>query len=485
MDRALFGLLWTFSGVIGQSLLQVVVVMILARLLEPAAFGLIGAALVAVGFAQVFSQLGVGAAIVQRTEVTPTHVKVGFTLSMVLSLLVGVGVILSSSMIAQLFRMPLLQPVLIVLGMVFPITGLGIVSQALLQREMRFRHLALTHLVSYGFGYGVFGITLASLGYGVWALVVAQMAQSLSNSVIMVLLKRKGLGLALKRREAAHLLNLGVGFSLARIGNYFANQADNIIVGRWMGVEALGFYGRAYQFLVMPANLFGAVADSVLFPAMSSVQDDRLRLARAYILSISVVAMITLPLSSYLIVMAPEVIRVLLGPQWDEVVLPFRILAASLAFRTSYKISDSLTRATGVVYQRAWRHWFYAGAIFLGAWIGHFSGLAGVATGVSLAIVLNFLVMIQLSLRVVPASWREVCAPHLRHCAVAAMVFAVTMLYKAVPGVVQMHPLLIVAGGGCVAVVVFWLMWWSCRDLFGGERAWIESITRRYRGVAG
>jgi hypothetical protein len=162
------------------------------------------------------------------------------------------------------------------------------------------------------------------------------------------------------------------------MSNCVALRADQLVVGRWLGAEALGIYGRAYCFVGMPANLFGTVVDRVIFPAMAVVQD-RQKLAEAYSRAVGLVALTTIPLSAVLFALAPEIVRILLGPHWDSVVTPFRILVTVLIFRTSYKMSDSLARATGAVYRRAWRQWLYAGAVFLGAWLGQFWGTAGVA----------------------------------------------------------------------------------------------------------
>ena len=108
-------------------------------------------------------------------------------------------------------------------------------------------------------------------------------------------------------------------------------------------------------------------------------------------------------------ILAPEVIHLLLGGghKWDDVVVPFQIFAAGLIFRTSYKISDSLARAMGTVYKRAWRQAVYAVAVVVGALIGTAFGLVWVAVGVTGAIVLNYVLMADLSLRTAPIGWGQ------------------------------------------------------------------------------
>jgi len=199
---------------------------------------------------------------------------------------------------------------------------------------------------------------------------------------------------------------------LAKIGNFFALQGDNIVVGRTLGASALGIYGRAYQFMVMPASLFGNAMDKTLFPAMAQVQNDKKRLAKAYLTGVRVIGLLAIPISVVFNFLAPSIVMVLLGPTWTEVILPLQILTCSLLFRMSYKMSDSLARATGSVYNRAWRQIIYAALVFGGSYVGQFWGLPGVAMGVASALVVNFLLMAHLSLNLTNTTWWELIVAH-------------------------------------------------------------------------
>lgn len=479
-DRTIQGILLIFSGQMSQSILSIVVMIVLARLLSPKEYGIVGAAMVVVGFSQIFSKLGIAPAIVQRPNLGSLHIKVGFTLSIIFGLVVGLVFVFSAPLIAGFFGIPELNGVIQVLALVFPLSGLGIVGKALLQKEMQFGRLAATELVSYLLGYGLLGIILASNGWGYWALVSAHLGQTVLHTLTLLMMKRDVLGFSLSAKETRELLNFGVGFSLARFFNYLATQADNLVVGRWLGAEALGIYGRAYQCLMMPANMVGNVVDMVLFPAMASVQKDKVRLGRAYTQAVAVVAMVTLPLSGFLVILAPEIIHVLLGGQWMEMVLPFQVLASALVFRTSYKISDSLARATGAVYRRAWRQCFYAVAVFVGAWVGHFWGLAGVAFGVTVAIILNFLFMLQLSARLVFISWRELGEIHFRYTTIAGAIIGSIWVFKVVLGNSNLHPILILAFGVLIALITLVWLWLAWRKIFGEEGEWIVSLAKRH-----
>jgi O-antigen/teichoic acid export membrane protein len=405
--RALAGLFWTFSGTGVQLVVQLLVIMALGRLLTPAEFGLMGAAAVIIALSQIVSQVGVGPAIIQRQELDSLHIRVAFSLSGILGVLLGVIVWFAAPAIAAFYRIPAVEPVLRGMALLFPIDGLNTVGESLLARQLRFRLYAALDVGSYIVGYACVGVFLAWRGYGVWSLVAANLAQVTLRTVSMYVATMHEVRPSINLQASRELLSFGFGLSLAQIGRVFAQQGDNMVVGRWLGPSALGIYGRAYTLLVMPAAVFGRIVNRVLFPVMAQVQDDPVRLSRAYERALAVVALVALPISAFLLVVAPEFIPVLLGPAWTGVIVPFRLFSFSLLFHMSSMISDTLTKATGVVYARALRQAFYAAMVIVGALIGQHWGVGGVAVAVSVAMGINYLVMAQLGNRTQLAAVRR------------------------------------------------------------------------------
>jgi PST family polysaccharide transporter len=447
---------WTFSGTSVQVGVQLLATMALARLLTPAEFGLMAAATVVIGFSQIVSQVGVGPAIIQRRELNPTHVRVAVTMSGILGVLLGAIVWFGSPLIAAFYRMPEVEPVLRVVAFLFPLDGLNTVAKSLLTRELRFRLYIALDVTAYVLGYALVGVVLAWYGYGVWALVSANVAQVAVRAIAMYLATRHSVRPSLNLRAARDLLSFGFGHSMAQIGTALSQQGDNLVVGRWLGPSALGIYGRAYHLMVLPASAFGRIINRVLFPVMSQVQDERDRLANAYERALAIVAFISLPLSAFLWVVAPEFIAVVLGPAWGDVVLPFRLFTISLLFRMSSKISDACTKAAGEVYHRALLQYVYAAMVVVGAIIGQRWGVGGVAVAVSIAMGLNWLTMGRLGLSVTGLSWLRFARAQVPATLLAAVVGA--------PAAVVTHwaraadlgtiPVLIVAGLAAVAVTL-------------------------------
>ncbi len=403
--RALDGMFWTFSGTGLQVAVQLLAIMALGRLLTPSDFGLMGAATVVIAVSQIVSHIGVGPAIIQRRTLDPAHVRAAITLSCTLGFFLGAIVWVGAPAIASFYRMPELEPVLRGVSFLFPLDGLNTVAKSLLTRDLRFRLFVALDVGSYILGYACIGVLLAWQGYGVWAMVGGSLSQSALRTIAMFAATRHSLRPSLDASATRDLLSFGFGHSLAQVALVISQQADNLVVGRWLGPAALGLYGRAYNLMVMPATAFGKIVNRVLFPVMAQVQNDRDRLAGAYERTLAVVALISLPVSAILWVLAPELIPALLGPQWTGVVLPFRLFTCGLFFRMSSKVTDACVKATGAVYSRAFIQSLYAVMVIVAALIGQRWGIGGVAVTVSIAMGINWLMMAELGRVVTGLSW--------------------------------------------------------------------------------
>jgi O-antigen/teichoic acid export membrane protein len=397
--------LWSSTGTVAQFISSVVVMVILARLLTPTDFGVVTAATLVVSFAQVFTRLGITQAIIQRPDLAPIHIRTGFTYSVASGLILTAVIWLLTPLIADFFRIEAMIPVLRALTAVFLLRGLSAVAESIMQREMRFRPLANIQVISYVLGYGVTGIILAWVGWGVWALVYAQLAQTVIETILFIYWGRHDIRPALNQSALKELMSIGGGVTLSKLANQVAVQGDNLIIGRTLGAELLGLYSRAYRLMALPANLFGDAVELVSFPAMAKVQDDKVRLARAFCRSVTLTAVLAFPVMVISLLVAPEIIHVFLGPQWVGTIEPFQILAFGLYFRLGYKINGSLAKARGEVYELARLKIFYAVTILLGAWVGHFWGLSGVAAAVVLALGLHFFLLLRLSLQQLEIPW--------------------------------------------------------------------------------
>ncbi|HEX9546972.1 MAG TPA: oligosaccharide flippase family protein, partial [Acidimicrobiales bacterium] len=153
-QRTIAGMLWLASGKAAYAGLQLVVLAVLARLVTPADFGVVSAALVVIGFSAIVSQLGLGPALVQRPDLEPRHVDTAFTASVLLGLVLGGALWALAPAVAGFFRTPGVAPVMRALAWVFPLQGLGTTAESLARRDLQFRWLALLDAKAYGLWYG-------------------------------------------------------------------------------------------------------------------------------------------------------------------------------------------------------------------------------------------------------------------------------------------------------------------------------------------
>ena len=396
---------WRLLSESSKLLLQLAVQITLARLLPVQAFGLLAVASLVVNLGSRISEFGTGPALIQRVDLTTMHIRTAFWLSIVCGTFVSGAIWLTAPFAAELFNAAAVGGVLRLIGLVFVIGGIGTTSEALLLRRMDYRSLLSVELVSYGVGYAVIGITLAVANYGVWALAWATIAQALLKSTMLLIKAPHPMRFCLARREAGQLLNFGVGVTLGRLASFAAQNADYFVVARWLGTTALGLYARAYQLMCLPIYQFSSILNSVLFSAYASVQTDSERLRRGYLGSVSLSAIVVFPTLTLMGVVAPELMSGVFGSQWQPAILPLQILCAGGACYCIYNLADSLVRAKGAVYVKSVYNGVYACCVFVAAVAGQRWGIAGVATGVTVATAIVYVLMADFSLRLTGAGW--------------------------------------------------------------------------------
>lgn len=398
---------WRLVAEASRLVLAVAVQVILARMLPVEAFGMLAIAMLVVNFGSNVSEVGTAPALIQRETITPTHVRVAFTFAVLAGAVLTAAIVFAAPAVAALFNTPAVAPILQVVGLVFVLASFGTTAEALMQRAMEYRRLMKVEVVSYAAGFAFVGITVATLGYGVWALAWATLAQAAIKSAMVVAMRPHPMRPCLAMAETRQLLGFGVGISLSRIAGFTAQNADYFVVARWLGAEALGLYSRAFQLMCQPITHFSSILNGVLFPAYSTIQSDTARLRRGYLVSLSVSALVVFPVLATLALAAPELMDGVFGPKWNGAATPFRILCVGGAGYCIYNLADSLVRAKGAVYLKFFYHSVYAASVFAAALAGRRWGISGVSVGVVLAIGIVYVLMARLSLQLTECSWRR------------------------------------------------------------------------------
>jgi O-antigen/teichoic acid export membrane protein len=468
------GLAWKAVSRIVLQLSRFVVAVLLARLLTPAQFGLAAMVLVLSGLVVVVGDAGLGAALVQRRTISDDDKSTVFWTSLGIGAVFTLAGVAAAGPVANFYDEQAVKPLLIVLSTCFFLGALGTTPSALLVRDMNFRALELRQMGGTIVG-AVVGIGLAIAGYGAWALIGQQVATTAFSTVCLWWFCRWAPSLRFSRES---LRDIG-GFTGNVFGQnllyYAGRNADNLLVGRYIGSAALGAYSLAYNVMLAPFHQIGGLVQQVLFPAFARLQDDRERLADVWIRATRLVAAITTPALVGLVVVAPEFVSVVLGHRWHAAVPVVQILAWVGLIQSLQTMNGDVLLALGKA-STIFRYtvvWFAAGlASFV---IGLRWGIVGVAGAYAVACTFVEPVNAWLTSRALGISiWRILrgLAPVAQASAAMGLVALCAMLLLREGHVPPAARLGIVIAVGAVAYVPLFL--WRCRIVVGDLRRVLE-----------
>lgn len=382
--KALVGTGWSSLSTTLRQLLSLAAIPLLGRLLGPAAYGLMGMSALVTNFLVNFRDLGTAAAVIQRKSTPHRFLSgifwVNFTFGLVLFLIVFA----SAYPAAQFFHEPQLLLILRVLSVSFWITSMSAVHIALLTREMEFRRLAWIEVGSTLGGYLV-AVPCAVAGWGVWSLVYANLVNSILTAGLSWVFCKWRPSLQFNVTEMRSIAGFSLNLSGFGLVNYFARNADNLVVGHFLGSLALGYYQMAYNLMLYPIQNVSSMIGQVLLTAFSTIQDDNERFRRAYTRACMLIGLITFPLLAGLAVVADPFVRGVLGPKWVPMITVFQILAP-------IGMLQSIQTTVGHIYiSKARTDWMFRWVLFAAPlvvtsfMIGVRWGIIGVAIGYAIA----------------------------------------------------------------------------------------------------
>jgi O-antigen/teichoic acid export membrane protein len=306
---------------------QIVSSLVLVRLLSPSQYGLAGMALIFSSLVLMLSDLSMGAALVQRREITETDRSTVFWCSAAIGTCLTLGGLAVSGVLAAFYRHPAVQPLFAVVSLSFVLVALQTTPASLLQREMRFRaihvRVATAAVVS-----SIAGVIAALLGAGAWALIVQQIAMTGTGTILIWATSRWRPSFTFSRKSLRDLGGYGLNLLGANVLNYARNNADNLLVGRFLGSAALGTYAVSFNLMFLPLDRVILPIQETLFPAFSRWQDEIGRLAAVWLRALRLIAAVLVPAMLGFVIVAPEFVDVILGHKWSAAVPVLRILAA-------------------------------------------------------------------------------------------------------------------------------------------------------------
>lgn len=313
--KALSGLLWSFLEKFGAQCVTLVVSIVLARLLEPDVFGMIGIVTVFMAVLNVFVDSGLGNALIQKKDADAVDFSSVFFFNILMCTALYLLLFLTAPLVAKFFKLPELSPVIRVMGLTLIFSGINNVQKAFVARHLKFKRFFFATLGG-TLGAAAVGIFMAVKGYGVWALVGQSLFSSLANTVILWITVKWRPVWKFSGERFKGLFFYGWKLLAASLIGTIYNNLRQLIIGKMYSAESLAFYNRGYM---IPNTFVGSVSsaiDSVLLPVLASAQDDKEAVMAITRRSVRISAYVMWPIMMGIAACSEALISVLLTDKW-------------------------------------------------------------------------------------------------------------------------------------------------------------------------
>ncbi len=387
-------MMWSVIEVVVKRALDFIVKLILARLLFPEDFGVIGMATVFTTFIQVLNDAGMGPAIIQKKDLTEKHLNTVFWTNIGWSVLLYLVLsFIVAPLAADFYEQPVLATIMPVLSISILTNALNTVHFSQLRRDLNFKRIAFIRNAS-SFIAGVIAICMAFLDFGVWALV----ANSVIAYVITVPLFYKATRWKPSRqwdkKILKEILSFGIFITGSKVIMNLVGNADYLLIGKWAGSVALGAYTLAFMMTNLVSGQVTSMLDTVMFPFYSSIQDDFEKLRKYYLKLVGYYTLILYPIMLTLFLFAKELVPLFFGDKWDETILPLQILSLAVMVSVLTTGYNLLFRSTGnpkyeFKIQRITSLGIYLPCLSIGV---YFYGIIGAAMGILVSNIISFFI---------------------------------------------------------------------------------------------
>ncbi len=318
-QRAVAGGVVTVAAQAAKLALTFVGAAVLARLLSPRDFGLIGMVLGVVNVVGIFNELGLSTATVQRQDISQEQVSNLFWVNVGISGIVSIAICGLAPLLAWFYREPRITWITLALSSMFLLTGSTVQHRALLTRQMRFRAKAVIEVTSTCVGFSI-ACLLAWAGINYWALVAQQVMYSVAVLVLTWSVSRWRPSLPSRGSGIRPMLSFGAHLTVADFAVRTVANFDSILIGKLFGAVQLGLYTRAYVLLARPLDQVTAPIGAVIDPVLARLQSDPERYRSTFLRTMDTMAIIIFPFSAICFALSSPLVLVVLGPKWTGVI---------------------------------------------------------------------------------------------------------------------------------------------------------------------
>ena len=365
IKQAFKGAIWLSSFRALQQVISWTTTIIVARILLPQDYGLMEMATVLVGYVALFSELGLGAAIIQRRNINENDLSSTFWFTICLGLILALICFLLAYPTVALFNESRILRIAQFAATIYLLGALLIVPQNILMREVKFKELGFIDFIGTIFSC-ISMILMALSGFGVWTLIGGHFIRKLTQAILTFFIVSWRPKFHFNFKEVRPYLKFGLNIAGARSLRYVYTKSDRFFGGRFLGAQPLGYYSFALQLASIPTDRIVSLIQQVSFPVFSKYQDDIEKFKNLYLKITKFIAMITFPIFIGGAFLAEEIVTVILGPKWTPMIFPFRILCLTQLVASITTINNIANNAQGRPHWGLYFHIFNTAFLPLG-----------------------------------------------------------------------------------------------------------------------
>jgi PST family polysaccharide transporter len=378
--QAVRGTFWSFLSFFAGRVLTFVTTVILATLLTPSEFGIVGYCTIAIAYLELLNNFGVGHALIARRDRFEEAANAAFWIGLGSSILLFAAGWLAAPFVAQFFRTPEIVPMFRVLSLILLFGGIGTVPTAMIHRDLRFKAY-LVPSIGRNIVKGAVGIGLAWAGYGPWALIWSEVVSRAIEATVPWLLVRWRPTAAFDAAITRSMLIFGGHMIAITLIGAFMTNVDYLLVGRILGSAALGYYLLAFRLPELVIRNTNDIVARVAFPVMAQMQSDQEYLSRTYFGYLRYISLFSFPAGVGLALITAPFIRTFYPPVWQPSVLPMQLISLQMAIA-------AISYVPGIIYKAINRPEILTRlslvklpVVVAVLWYGTHWGIDGVATG--------------------------------------------------------------------------------------------------------
>ena len=347
--RSLNAVFWGAGGTVLRMALQIGAQIILARLLGPQQYGVFAIGATVISFSVFFSDIGLAYGLIQKAEVSPRDVRFVFTWQVILGALVTLVIYNGAGPISSFFGEPRAEKVVRVLSGLCFLNALAAPSLNLLKRQINFKRIQISQLVSYVLGYIMFGIPMALAGHQVWALVAAWIVQAAANLILLYMATTHPIKPLIWYEHARSQSGYGGAVLITNLVNWVVSNIDRVVVGRVFGSRDIGLYATSYNLFYSPTAAVLGVIQPVFFSASSRMVDEPAKITRGYCALLGFVSWFVLPAALGVAIFIDPIIAILYGDSWRAAASLCRPIVLAMPLFMVWGFSTPLLWTSGAI----------------------------------------------------------------------------------------------------------------------------------------